>query len=65
MPDIRIENLGASVALFRPLTPAARAWIDTHATEPRPWFGGALAVEPRYLADLAAGAEEAGFRIDA
>lgn len=47
-PDIRFEDHG-SVVLVRPLTDAAREWIDENVQqEGWQWFGGALGVDARY-----------------
>lgn len=54
----RVEHHG-SVSLVRPQTDAAREWLQEHTDGQ--WLGSALAVEPRYLDDLLAGAYEAGF----
>lgn len=56
--NVIIENHG-SIILFRPMTPSADQWLHEH-TEGM-WFGGALAVEPRYAMDLATGLTEEGF----
>jgi len=56
--DFQIENHG-SIWLVRPMTTTCREWLEEN-TEGM-WFGGALAVEPRYVADLVAGMEEEGF----
>lgn len=52
----RLENHG-TIALVRPLTPECRQWLDENTDGT--WFGGALAVEPRYVDDLLLGLEEA------
>ena len=63
--DLVIEPRG-SLVMFRPLTDAAREWIDEFVIPAAPagdnvqWFGGALAVEPRYVDDLADGMVQAG-----
>lgn len=54
--DVQVENHG-SIFLFRPLTDEARTWLVEHTDGQ--WFGGALAVEHRYAADLANGILEA------
>jgi hypothetical protein len=47
--DFNIENHG-SVVLVRPVTTAAREWVDEHVPlESWQWHGGAFVVEPRYL----------------
>lgn len=61
--DIVIENHG-SIILFRPLCRQAKQWLqDSTQAEDWQWFGGALAVEPRYAADLAEGAMDAGLEV--
>jgi hypothetical protein len=49
--SLSIENHG-SVVLFRPLTDAMNVWLREHTDPAASWFGGALAVEPRYAEDL-------------
>jgi hypothetical protein len=51
-PHVRLENHG-SLILVHPLTEAARTWLEEHTDGT--WFGLALVVEPRYLADLLRG----------
>lgn len=53
-----VENHG-SILLVRPLTADVRGWLEEH-TEGT-WFGGALAVEPRYVEDLVDGLVAEGF----
>lgn len=60
--DARVENHG-SVLLVRPLTDTAREWLKTNTDGT--WFGGALAVEPRYACNLVAGMREQGFSVEA
>lgn len=62
MADFRITYHG-TVTLLHPLTPACREWIDENvATEGWQWFGGGIAVEPRYLDNLVSGMAEAGLQ---
>lgn len=49
-PDCTVENCG-SIFLFRPESDSAREWLEENTDGQ--WFGGALAVEPRYARDLA------------
>jgi hypothetical protein len=60
--DVRVEGHG-SVCLVRPATDGAAAWLreNTDGT----WFGGALAVEPRYVLNLVAAMREHGFTVEA
>lgn len=46
--DIRLENHG-SLYLARPLTDAAKEWINRTAPEDAQFLGNALAIEPRYV----------------
>ena len=63
-PDVRVEGHG-SVALVRPMTVIAKEWIDGNVTlESWQWFGGAVAVDPRYLDDLLMGMMGDGLRIE-
>jgi len=58
-----IENHG-SIFLFRPRTGYAADWLrENVASEGWQWFGGALAVEPRYAGQLVCGIEDAGFSV--
>jgi hypothetical protein len=59
MSDFTIENHG-SLFLVRPLTEAARDWLNDHVADEAQWFGGALAVEPRYVDALVEGMVEDG-----
>ena len=59
MTDFIIQNEG-SILLFRPLTDAAREWIEEHLQEDATWFGEALVVQHRYASDLAMGMLAAG-----
>ena len=61
-PALRVENHG-SVGLLRPLRDEARAWLEGHTGGEAQWFGGALVVEPRYVADIVHGAREAGLEV--
>jgi hypothetical protein len=62
-PDIQVENHG-SIIMFRPMTDEATDWLNEHVeSEGWQWFGGALAVEPRYAGDLADGARADGLEV--
>jgi hypothetical protein len=51
--DFQVESHN-SVVLIRPLTDAAREWLDEHCPKDgeHTYYAGALVVEPRYLNDL-------------
>lgn len=64
MSDVRIEDHG-SVALVRPLTRAGSDWLDVNVeAECWQWFGGALAVEPRFVETLFAGMDGDGLAVE-
>jgi hypothetical protein len=53
-----------SIFLIRPLTEAARQWLDENVvSEPWQWVRGALCVETRFARDLVVEIEDAGFEI--
>ena len=62
--DILVENHG-SVALFTPMTPAAREWTaeNVHVDD---WqrMGCSIACEPRCLDRLVRGDEESGLVVE-
>jgi hypothetical protein len=55
--SISVENYG-TIMLVRPLTDETREWLKEHTDGT--WWGGALAVEPRYVDDLLVGMAEDG-----
>lgn len=61
-PDVRVEDHG-TICLVRPMRDGALAWLKVHTDGT--WFGGAVAVEARYLFDLVAALREAGFTVEA
>jgi hypothetical protein len=46
--DVTVEDHG-SLWLFRPVTETAKTWIDDNVEDAALWFGGALAVEARFV----------------
>lgn len=50
--------------LFRPSSDAASDWLTENTDEEAQWFGGALAVEPRYAQDLAQSLLNDGWSVD-
>lgn len=61
-PDATVEN-HASLALVRWHTDAARDWIHENVSNDAQYFGAALVVEPRYVAQLVEGMIGAGLVI--
>jgi hypothetical protein len=57
--DIHLIHHG-SIIMLPPLTPAARGWVQDHLPEDAMRFGRGIAVEPRYIDDIADGAEADG-----
>jgi hypothetical protein len=53
--DLLVANHG-SIFLLRPVTTAAREWVGEHIPEDAIWFGGAVAVEHRYIVPIVQGA---------
>ena len=62
MVDIAVENHG-SLFLLQPLTTSAADWLHEHVADDAQWFVTALVVEPRYVADIVAGAIDAGLAV--
>jgi len=62
MTDFRVFYDG-SVSLVTPETPAAHEWLSEHVPADAPWFGDALAVEPRFLDALIDGIEGDGLAV--
>lgn len=61
--DVSVSNHG-SVILFAPLTDKAREWInDNVQAEGWQFFGGSLAVEPRFAFELTQGMKDAGLEV--
>lgn len=60
--DFYFSNHG-SLWLVLPATADARAHLDAHVQPDALWFGAALVVEPRYVADLASELLSTGFEV--
>lgn len=56
--DFHIED-NFSLILLRPLTDAAREWTGEHIPDAT-WFGTAVVVEHRYIADIVEGIKNDG-----
>lgn len=63
MADLRIENHG-SIVMLRPVSDLGREWVAEHIPQDAIWFGGAVAVEPRYLGNIIDGAAGDGLEIE-
>lgn len=63
MPDLTISNQG-SIFLLRAVSDAGRDWIAEHIPDDAQRFGGAIAVEHRYISDIAEGAQADGMVVE-
>jgi hypothetical protein len=63
-PDFAVEN-HSSIFLFRMNTPAAVEWVSQNVQEDAQFFGDALVVEHRYIADIVAGIQNDGLAVSA
>jgi hypothetical protein len=59
--DFAVEGSG-TVALVRPLSEGADEWLHREVEGNAMWFGGAVAVDRRYLLPIVRGLAAAGFR---
>lgn len=60
--DYTVENHG-SLFLLRPTHGAARENLEEHTGDEAQWFGGALAVEHRYIGPLVNQLREHGWEV--
>jgi hypothetical protein len=60
--DVHIVN-HHSIVLFHINTPEASAWVEENVCGEAQFFGMALFVEPRYVADLIHGMREDGLEV--
>jgi hypothetical protein len=60
--DVHVVN-HHSIVLFHLTTPEASAWVEENVAGEAQFFGMALVVEPRYVADLIHGMHEAGLEV--
>ena len=60
--DCQHANHG-SIILLTPLTELAKDWVGTYLPDDLQWFGGGVAIEPRYFDNIADGIQEGGLTI--
>lgn len=60
--DFRVQNEG-SIFLLHVLTPAAKDWVAEHIGDCQ-WFGCAVVVEHRYIADIVNGIRNDGLEVE-
>jgi hypothetical protein len=61
-PDLLVSG-GGSVYLLFATSAAGASWIAEHIPDDAQWFGGGVAVEHRYIADIVTGAVADGLRV--
>jgi hypothetical protein len=61
-PDFTLQNHG-TIALLVPNTPEAKSHLESVVVGETIWFANALAVEPRYVSDLAEHLQSNGFTV--
>ncbi len=61
-PDISLTNHG-SIAVLNPNSSAAVRWFTEHLPGDCQRWAGGYVVEPRYVDDIIAGAEEEGLTV--
>lgn len=59
MPDFRFANHG-SICILTPVSDDAEAWISENISNDAMTWGGGVVIEPRYVAPILEGIEEAG-----
>jgi len=59
--DLVFEN-HFSLFLIRPVSPVGERWLDSHIEGDVQTLGNAIAVEPRYVADIFSGATNDGLK---
>jgi hypothetical protein len=62
-PDVTVSREG-NLFLFQANTDAARNWLDENTDPDATYWAGALVVEHRYAADLTAGLQADGLRVE-
>jgi hypothetical protein len=63
-PDVIVTGDGlSSIWLVRPTNDRTRLWLANHLEDGAQWIGGAVAVEQRFIPDLTAGLQAAGFHV--
>ena len=61
-PDFHVENHG-NIFLLRPRTRSANVWVREHIPDDAQFFGNAVVVEHRYIADIIVGIRNAGLGV--
>ncbi len=66
MTDFTISyRAGSTLGQLTPENDSAKSWLDDNVqSEPYQWLGKSLCIEPRYIENLMAGIEDAGYTID-
>lgn len=64
MSDFIFTDHG-SLWMARPMNDDARQHLEENVSDEAQWMGGALAVEPRYVAGLVDGLQNSGYEVTA
>jgi len=62
MSDFTVQNEG-TIFLLVPNTPLAQEWIEEHIPDTAQYFGDAVVVEHRYIADIIEGIQQSGLEV--
>ena len=64
MPDATLVYDLGSICLLRPVTDAAREWLDENVDPDAQWLGAAVAIELRYVAPIVDAMQDEGLVVE-
>lgn len=62
MPDFTLNYQG-TISLLRPVSEAAKEWVEDHLPSDRQYFGHAVVIEHRYVDDIINGIINDGLEV--
>jgi hypothetical protein len=62
MADFAVQDEG-TIFLLIPNTDAAQEWIDEHIPKTAQYFGTAVVVEHRFIAEIVHGIQQSGLKV--
>jgi len=62
MSEFTVQNEG-TIFLLIPNSEAAQEWIEEHTPDTAQYFGNAVVVEHRYIADIIEGIQQSGLEV--
>jgi hypothetical protein len=62
MSDFTVQDEG-TIFLLIPNTDAAQGWIEEHIPDTAQYFGAAVVVEHRYIADIVHGIQQSRLKV--